>query len=332
MRHKVRDLGVFFCLAVMLFTVTSCGKEVSDQTIAATEQSSEERRDAEAVMGTETVETFSTEKAGMVGIPDGLVYAAVIHVEINPEFNLYVDAEECIVYVEYLNEDAADLFETVDLTGQKLADGMETIVDAAKEKGYLNGQNEVTTDVVWVQEATDSGKLEKVLQTISDSSESEKNVKSGENSASGEKPAIEENPENEENLESETDPESEADQKIGTSGKKTCSACGGTGICAECGGGTLPCKRCHGSLVETCSNCDTSGMQTCPGCKGSGVDATDGSACRHCGGAGKIVCELCSGSHGKPCSICHGKGVITDDCILCHGAKKCTVCGGSGKV
>ena len=44
MRHKVRDLGVFFCLAGMLFTVTSCGKEVSDQTIAATEQSSEERR------------------------------------------------------------------------------------------------------------------------------------------------------------------------------------------------------------------------------------------------------------------------------------------------
>lgn len=296
MRHKVRDLGVFFCLAVMLFTVTSCGKEVSDQTIAATEQSSEESRAAEAVMGTETVETFSTEKAGTVGIPDGLVYAAVIHVEINPEFNLYVDAEECIVYVEYLNEDAADLFETVDLTGQKLADGMETIVGAAEEKGYLTGQNEVTTDVVWVQEATDSGKLEKVLQTISDSSESE------------------------------------ANQKTGTSGKKTCSACGGTGICAECGGGTLPCKRCHGSLVETCSNCDTSGMQTCPGCKGSGVDATDGSACRHCGGAGKIVCELCGGSHGKPCSICHGKGVITDDCILCHGAKKCTVCGGSGKV
>ena len=285
MRHKVRDLGVFFCFALMLFTVTSCGKEVSDQTIAATEQSSEERRDAEAVMGTETAEAFSTEKAGRVGIPDDLVYAAVIHVEINPEFNLYLDAEGCIVYVEYLNEDAADLFETVDLTGQKLADGMDTIVDAAEEKGYLTGQNEVTTDVVWVQEATDSGKLEKVLQTISDSS-----------------------------------------------GKKTCSACGGSRICAECGGGTLPCKRCHGSFVETCSNCDTSGMQTCPGCKGSGVDATDGSACRHCGGAGKIVCKLCGGSHGKPCSICHGKGVITDDCILCHGAKKCTVCGGSGKV
>ncbi|MFR0956704.1 MAG: hypothetical protein ACLSFA_13210 [Roseburia inulinivorans] len=37
-------------------------------------------------------------------------------------------------------------------------------------------------------------------------------------------------------------------------------------------------------------------------------------------------------SDRKPCSICHGKGVITDDCILCHGAKKCTVCGGSGEV
>ncbi len=152
MRHKVRDMGVFFCLAVMLFTVTSCGKEVSDQTIATTEQSSEESRAAETVMGTETEEAFSTEKAGRVGIPDDLVYAAVIHVKINPEFNLYLDAEGCIVYVEYLNEDAADLFETVDLTGQKLADGMETIVGAAEEKGYLTGQNEVTTDVVWVQE------------------------------------------------------------------------------------------------------------------------------------------------------------------------------------
>lgn len=152
MRHKVRDVGVFFCLAVMLLTVTSCGKEVSDQTIAATEQSSEESRAAETVMGKETAEAFSTEKAGRVGIPDDLVYAAVIHVKINPEFNLYLDAEGCIVYVEYLNEDAADLFETVDLTGQKLADGMETIVGAAEEKGYLTGQNEVTTDVVWVQE------------------------------------------------------------------------------------------------------------------------------------------------------------------------------------
>lgn len=121
MRHKVRDLGVFFCFALMLFTVTSCGKEVSDQTIAATEQSSEERRDAEAVRGQKRWKLFRRRKP-------------------------------------------------------------------------------------------------------------------------------------------------------------------------------------------------------------------DGSACRHCGGAGKIVCELCGGSHGKPCLICHGKGVITDDCILCHGAKKCTVCGGSGKV
>ena len=75
-------------------------------------------------------------------------------------------------------------------------------MDAAEEKGYLTGQNEVTTDVVWVQETTDSGKLEKVLQTVSDSSESEKNVKS------------------EENPESETDTGSEADQKTGTSGKR----------------------------------------------------------------------------------------------------------------
>ena len=37
-------ISLFCSIAGMLFTVTSCGKEVSDQTIAATEQSSEERR------------------------------------------------------------------------------------------------------------------------------------------------------------------------------------------------------------------------------------------------------------------------------------------------
>ena len=327
MRHKRCSLGVFFCLIVLVVFAAGCGKteidnreEVTEQISVEKDTSEKENTEKENAGKEEAEKEEAADEFVKEEVPKDLSYAAIIHVKINPEFNLYLNSEESIVYVEYLNADAADLFETVDLTGQKLADGMETIVDAAEEKGYLTGQNEVTTDVVWVQEATDSGKLEKVLQTISDSSESEKNVKSEEN------PAIEENPERE------TDSESEADQKTGTSGKKTCSACGGTGICAECGGGTLPCKRCHGSLVETCSNCDTSGMQTCPGCKGSGVDATDGSTCRHCGGMGKITCELCGGAHGKPCTICHGKGVVSDDCILCHGAKKCTVCGGSGKV
>lgn len=306
MRQNGRKLGVFFSFFFMAAAMLSgCGKDVAETEIMATEVMESETGES-SVAETESIGATvkaTDENATEIQIPEAtgefqknkvpsnLSYAAIIHVKINPEFNLYLDAEEKIVYVEYLNQDAKDLCDNLMLTGMAYDEGMDIIIDAAEEDGYLTAENTVTTEVTWADE------------TIS-----EEEIVSG--------------------LESVLEGESHSD----SSGGAICTACGGTGICPECGGGTLPCKRCGGTLVETCSNCDASGMQTCPGCKGSGVDATDGSTCRHCGGAGKITCELCGGAHGKPCTICHGKGVISDDCILCHGAKKCTMCGGTGKI
>ena len=139
-----RNVGVFCCLLCLVLACSTmmfgCGKAKQEEQKSATNQKTEKANEPEET-GDDVAALLKNAK-----------YVAVIHVKINPEFNLYLDSEGCIVYVEYLNEDAADLFETVDLTGQKLADGMETIVGAAEEKGYLTGQNEVTTDVVWVQE------------------------------------------------------------------------------------------------------------------------------------------------------------------------------------
>lgn len=236
-------------------------------------------------------------------------YATKLHITINPDMALYLDEADSVVLVEYLNEDAEKAYAGTDMTGININEAMDVIVDTAVAGGYLTEGKTISVDVVECAEEKAVEELTAQLQTSLQEAAAKKEL------------AI--------TLELKVDGELKTEIQTETA-KEPCPACGGTGICAECGGGTLPCKRCKGTLVETCGNCDASGMQKCPGCKGSGVDATSGEACRHCGGAGKITCELCGGTHGKPCTICNGKGVVSDDCILCHGGKKCTVCGGTG--
>ena len=235
-------------------------------------------------------------------------YATKLHITINPDMALYLDEADSVVFAEYLNEDAEKAYAGTDMTGVTLNEAIDVIVDIAVTEGYLTEGKTISVDVVECAEEKEE-ELTTQLQTSVQEAVAEKEL------------AI--------TLELMVGGELKAEIQTETA-KEPCSACGGTGICAECGGGTLPCKRCKGTLVENCGNCDSSGMQKCPGCKGSGVDATSGEACRHCCGAGKITCELCGGTHGKPCTICNGKGVVSDDCILCHGGKKCTVCGGTG--
>ena len=53
-----------------------------------------------------------------------------------------------------------------------------------------------------------------------------------------------------------------------------------------------------------------------------------------CGGAGIATCDQCGGAGGYTCLNCNGTGEMTpgDNCILCHGGKSCTTCGGTRKV
>lgn len=282
---------------------------------------------------TATEQTAAAEEQAETTDPETLDYAYRLHIMINPEFRLYLDKQSKVVAVTCLNQDAEDLFSETDLTGMDLEKAMPVIIQQAVAKEYLADGKNITIDL---EKSTESGQVDTVEQVIAAAVTAELKeqgvdavlelqdagtpvIIEGANTGSGD------------TVSDKTDNTGNG-LATNVSQETKCSACDGTGICQECKGGTAPCKRCGGSLWETCGTCGGSGRQTCPGCGGSGVDATSGTSCRHCGGSGGNTCQQCGGSGGKSCSICHGKGVISDDCILCHGDKKCTVCGGSGEL
>lgn len=356
-RSIIGRLAVLF--TAMTFLMTGCGEKAAGADSALQESTASESASENSSVALESAAKESSSGESTGEEPAGDV-AAVVRITINPDLELLLDKEAIILAVNYLNQDAEDAFSELELQGTELKDAVSLVVDAAIEKEYLKAGKEIAveisagankvpeaalseeiTDVInkTVQETLDNRQFDALLQiTVAETEEGqsgqasevkEEQTESKEGQAAKDsqtaedgQTAVKDGQDSGESMEQTTQAET---------GGEPCPACGGTGICAECGGGTLPCKRCGGSLWEKCGTCGGSGSQTCPGCHGSGQDATDGSACRHCGGAGSITCEQCGGSGGKACSICNGKGVISDDCILCHGAKTCTVCGGTGK-
>lgn len=282
---------------------------------------------------TATEQTAAAEEQAETVDPETLDYAYRLHITINPEFRLYLDEQSKVVAVTCLNQDAEDLFSETDLTGMDLEKAMPVIIQQAVAKEYLADGKNITIDL---EKSTESGQADTVEQVIAAAVTAELKEQGVdavlELQDAGTPVAIEGADTGAGDTVSDKTDNTGNGSATNVSQKTKCNACDGTGICQECKGGTAPCKRCGGSLWETCGTCGGSGRQTCPGCGGSGVDATSGTSCRHCGGSGGNTCQQCGGSGGKSCSICHGKGVISDDCILCHGDKKCTVCGGSGEL
>ena len=306
---------------------------------------------------TATEQTAAAEEQAETVDPETLDYAYRLHITINPEFRLYLDEQSKVVAVTCLNQDAEDLFSETFLTGMDLEKAMPVIIQQAVAKEYLADGKNITIDL---EKSTESGQADTVEQVIAAAVTAELKEQGVdavlelqdagtpvaiEGADTGAGDTVSDKTDNADNSDKAGNvTESGANNAVPENGitgngsatnvsqKTKCSACDGTGICQECKGGTAPCKRCGGSLWETCGTCGGSGRQTCPGCGGSGVDATSGTSCRHCGGSGGNTCQQCGGNGGKSCSICHGKGVISDDCILCHGDKKCTVCGGSGEL
>lgn len=356
-RNIIGRLAVLFM--TMSFLMTGCGEKAAGVDGALQESTASESASENSSVALESADKESSSGESTEGEPAGDV-AAVVRITINPDLELLLDKEAKILAVNYLNQDAEDAFSELELQGTELKDAVSLVVDAAIEKEYLKAGKEIAveisagegkvpeaalseeiTDVInkTVQETLDNRQFDALLQiTVAEAEEGQSGhaveVKE-EQTESKEGQAAKDSQTAEDGQTAVKDGQGSGESTEQTTqaetGGEPCPACGGTGICAECGGGTLPCKRCGGSLWEKCGTCGGSGSQTCPGCHGSGQDATDGSACRHCGGAGSITCEQCGGSGGKACSICNGKGVISDDCILCHGAKTCTVCGGTGK-
>lgn len=338
-RRKIKIAALL--AGVSLLLMTGCGNKAQDAAGTETRAETTAATAEQATTEQATTQTAQTD-------PETLDYAYRLHISINPEFKMYLNGAAKVMAVDCLNQDAENLFSETDLTGMGLEEAMPVIVQQAVAKDYLTDGKMITIDIEISPNPEQADSAEQVITGAVTAKLKEQGVDAalqlqeagtpifmegtdtntssaavgndGEMSETGENNAVVESG----NTESRGTTE--------TVQKTKCTACGGTGICQECQGGTAPCKRCGGSLWEACGTCGGSGRQNCPGCGGSGTDATDGANCRHCGGSGSITCGQCNGSGGKSCSICHGKGVISDDCILCHGDKKCTVCGGSGEL
>ena len=77
-------------------------------------------------------------------------YVSVVQITINPTVNLYLDANEVILAVEYVNEDAKECYGKVEkeIVGKKLDAGVDTVVKTAESDGYFAENKAVTIDIV----------------------------------------------------------------------------------------------------------------------------------------------------------------------------------------
>ncbi len=95
-------------------------------------------------------------------------YASVVQVTINPTVNLYLDANEVILAVEYVNADAKECYEKIEteLVGSNLTAGLNAVIETAEADGFLEKNKTVTIDVV---EAKQEDKKLEILNTATDS-------------------------------------------------------------------------------------------------------------------------------------------------------------------
>ncbi len=337
---------VFLLMICLMLLMVGCGKEEITGSVAEEKQNiSEEPEGKEISNGAVKDESSSNGTEGMEELPEDTSavspdpeYVSVVRITINPQLELYLDGEDRVVGVSCLNQDAEDAFSKLSMTDLSLEDAVRQIVTVSVDEGYLTEGKTITVDFVEQDEKSELPEKMEMVQAAVKEELSEKQLTvtlqieaGGEVQDSFVLEPGEQKPSEETSSSSGQTGNGKVSEATGTQeDKQPCPDCGGTGICPECGGGTLPCKMCGGSLWESCGVCGGSGRQSCPGCHGSGKDATSGETCRHCGGAGGMSCEVCGGAGGKACSICNGKGVVSDDCILCHGGKACTACGGTG--
>lgn len=233
---------------------------------------------------TATEQTAAAEEQAETTDPETLDYAYRLHITINPEFKLYLDKQSKVVAVACLNQDAEDLFSETDLTGMDLEKAMPVIIQQAVAKEYLADGKNITIDL---EKSTESGQADTVEQVIAAAVTAELKEQGVdavlelqdagtpvtiEESDTGAGDTVPDKTDNTGNTGNSANSdkagnvtESGANNAVPENGitgngsatnvsqKTKCSACDGTGICQECKGGTAPCKRCGGSLWETCA-------------------------------------------------------------------------------
>ena len=240
-------------------------------------------------------------------------FAYTLRVTINPELNLYMDNDNKVLAVEYLNDDAEEAFSSIRLTGVPLEDSLKHIIEAAIDKDYLKDDKDVNLEVKEIRDTSLNADV--ILNAAHDTVEytlTEKLITANvitkdltaENDTSSNPPeAQDDTPPTTAPAESTPTESSEPNTEVV---KANCSRCGGSGECQGCHGGRDACPACGGTGYETCPMCDAGGLDH------------------------GQTCATCGGSHHYVCTHCGGAGTAKD-CPECGGSFKCPSCGGTGK-
>ena len=140
--------GILAICLVVVFVLCGCGKKADKKADKKVENKAEETVKFEA--------------------PEN--YASVVQVVINPTVNLYLDADEIILAVEYVNKDAQECYSKIEdkLVGTNLDKGVNVVIETAEADGYLEKNKTVTIDVV------ETKKTEEKLEILSVATESAK--------------------------------------------------------------------------------------------------------------------------------------------------------------
>lgn len=159
-------------------------------------------------------------------------YASIVEVKINPTVNLYLDADNNVMAIEYVNKDAEETYKASEgeLIGKSVSDCVTQIVEKAADSGFLEENKKVTINLVATVDTVDDKKVLKeavkaVKQVIDDKKlNSEVNVKKGGKDVDSETFEPMEKPEEEDSLK-----ECEHSFKGATcTAAKTCEKCGKT--------------------------------------------------------------------------------------------------------
>lgn len=310
--------GLILCM-IPVMLLCACGKtgtvvEPEPETIVQEELTAEteptEVESVEAVIeSVEAVETGSEISQSDI-IPEQFSYA--VTVRINPLVELYFDENDVVVGVSYLNQDAVDAYEKLELIGCDLSTGMEMLVSEAIDREYMKEDGTVAIEISQVGDEETEVDTAILLEASQVANETIL-TKMGEAA----------------DVHVEISVSEAVTEKTGASEPVICTDCNGTGNnCPECGGaGIVNCKSCTNG-VESCGTCNGTAVITCHGCHGSGTQGDAGEACSYCGGSGRQSCDACGGQGTFLCSWC--KGELRHICPICEGNGTCSTCGGDG--
>lgn len=158
----MKKLIALLLAAVLCFSLGACvGGTQTNSNGAQTD-------DSEMLQGTEqgSSQTDNTATDIVAGVAEEIVF--VIHISINPEFELCLDADGYITELNCLNEDAEKAFANSNVAGLYCDTGIEKLLTAAHDSGYLVSGSEIKVNTYVRETGTSQSQIISDLTAVFD--------------------------------------------------------------------------------------------------------------------------------------------------------------------